>query len=187
MAVALFTDRDGTLIVDERYPKDPERVSLLPGASDALRTLRARGLRVVVVSNQSGVARGLLTEADVWRVHERMTTLLAASEAKVDAAYYCLHAPDAGCACRKPQPGLLLRAAREHGIDLQRSFLVGDKLSDVEAGRAAGCEAMLLSLPGGAPSGSPDTATGCAVVHGWAEVTAAVEAARAGRPWRAAT
>lgn len=169
MARALFADRDGTIIVDAGYPSDPSQVALMPGAADALRALRARGLRVVVVSNQSGVARGLLTEADVWRVHQRMLSLLEARGATVDAVYYCLHGPDDGCACRKPKPGLLLRAAREHGIDLGGSLVVGDKVSDVEAGHAAGCATALLFSPEGGAAKAAD----CPVARGWSDVVIA--------------
>lgn len=144
---ALFVDRDGTLIVDLGYPKDAARVTLVPGAAAALALARAGGRRVIVVGNQSGVGRGLLAEDDVWRVHARMEELLAGGGARIDGAYYCFHAPEDGCACRKPSPEMLLRAARDHGIDLGRSLMVGDKASDVDAGRAAGCRAVLLTSP----------------------------------------
>jgi D-glycero-D-manno-heptose 1,7-bisphosphate phosphatase len=139
---AAFLDRDGTIIHDRGYPRDPALVELLPGAAHGLRTLRARGLLLVVVSNQSGLARGRVTSAEAEAVHRRFVERLAEDGVVLDAAYYCPHGPDDGCACRKPAPGLLLRAASELGIDLERSFMAGDKDSDVEAGRRAGCAAL---------------------------------------------
>ncbi|HEU4732619.1 MAG TPA: HAD family hydrolase [Kofleriaceae bacterium] len=135
---ALFIDRDGTLIVDVGYPREPARVEPLPGALDALRGLAA-SFALVIVSNQSGIARGLITPAEARAVHERTIELFAHAGVGFAGAYYCPHAPDAGCPCRKPQPGLLLDAARELELDLARSSLVGDRASDVAAGRAAGC------------------------------------------------
>lgn len=136
---AVFLDRDGTIIVDDGYLADPSRVRLVEGAADALRSLAARGALLVVVSNQSGIARGYFERAALDAVHARMTELLEAEGIRLHASYYCEHGPDDGCACRKPLPGMLLRAAEEHDIDLAASVMIGDKPSDVEAGRAAGC------------------------------------------------
>jgi len=135
---ALFLDRDGTLIVDVGYPRDPALVEPLPGAIDALRELQ-QTFALVIISNQSGIARGLITEAEQEAVHARVVEVFAAGGVTFAGAYYCPHAPDAGCRCRKPAPGLLLDAARELGLDLARSIMIGDKPSDLEAGRAAGC------------------------------------------------
>lgn len=156
---ALFLDRDGTVNVDHGYVDRPERVDLVPGAARAIAAARAMGLTVIVVSNQSGVGRGYFGEAEVARVNDTIRARLEAEEpeAKLDGLYCCPHAPAAagerGCECRKPAPGMLLRAAREHGIDLARSWTVGDKPSDVAAGRAAGTRTILIS-----PDGSPDGA-----------------------------
>jgi D-glycero-D-manno-heptose 1,7-bisphosphate phosphatase len=128
---ALFVDRDGTLITDAGYPRDPALVELLPGAADALRELSG-SFALVIVSNQSGIARGLVSEAEARAVHDRVIDRFA-------RAYYCPHAPGDGCPCRKPAPGLLVDAARELGLDLASSIMLGDKPSDVAAGRAAGC------------------------------------------------
>jgi D-glycero-D-manno-heptose 1,7-bisphosphate phosphatase len=141
---AVFLDRDGTLMVDTDYPRDPAEVRLLPGAAAALARLRERGFRLVVVSNQSGLARGMITPEQAGRVHDRFVECLAAEGIVLDGAYYCPHGPDGGCDCRKPRPGLLRRAAAELGLDLDRSFAVGDRHRDVEAGVAAGCRAFLL-------------------------------------------
>ena len=135
---ALFIDRDGTLITDVGYPRDPALVEPIAGAIDALRELQASFVPVII-SNQSGIARGLITCAEARAVHERVVELFARAGVGFAGAYYCPHAPDAGCACRKPAPGLLLDAARELGLDLARSVMIGDRPSDLAAGRAAGC------------------------------------------------
>lgn len=134
----LFLDRDGTLITDVGYPRDPARVEPLPGAIEALAELQRR-FALVIVSNQSGIGRGLVTEAEARAVHDRVVELFGRGGVSFAGAYYCLHAPAARCTCRKPAPGLILDAARELGLDVARSILVGDKPSDVAAGRAAGC------------------------------------------------
>lgn len=135
---ALFVDRDGTLIVDVGYPRDPARVEPLPGAFEALRELGAR-FALVIISNQSGIGRGLITEAEAQAVHDRVIEVFTREGVRFAGAYYCPHAPDASCPCRKPAPGLLLDAARELGLDVAHSIMLGDKASDVAAGRAAGC------------------------------------------------
>jgi histidinol-phosphate phosphatase family protein len=142
MSRALFMDRDGTVMVDVGYPRGPDDVELLPDAPDTLARLRQLGLKLVVVSNQSGVGRGLVTADEAASVHRSFVEALRAHGVELDAAYYCPHAPDDGCSCRKPSPELLERAARELDIDLRESFMVGDKDSDVEAGRRAGCRAI---------------------------------------------
>jgi D-glycero-D-manno-heptose 1,7-bisphosphate phosphatase len=135
---ALFIDRDGTLITDVGYPRNPARVELLPGAIDALLDAQRR-FALVIVSNQSGIGRGLITEAEARAVHDRVIEAFARAGVAFAGAYYCPHAPDAGCPCRKPAPGLVLDAARELGLDVARSIMLGDKASDITAGRAAGC------------------------------------------------
>ena len=138
MKPALFLDRDGTLIVDTGYPRDPELVEVLPGAIEALRELQ-REYVLVIISSQSGIARGLITESQARAVHERVIELFAQQGVTFAGAYYCKHLPDAGCPCRKPAPGLLRDAAREHDLDLAASIMIGDKEADVDAGKAAGC------------------------------------------------
>jgi D,D-heptose 1,7-bisphosphate phosphatase len=139
---ALFLDRDGTLMVDHGYVADPHDVALLPGVVQALADLQKAGYFLFLVSNQSGVARGLMTETQLTQVHERLTQILAEHDVRLDAAYYCLHGPDAGCSCRKPAPGMLLRAASEFDVDLGRSIMIGDKPTDVAVGRAVGCRTV---------------------------------------------
>ncbi len=148
---AVFLDKDGTLIEDVPYNVDPARIRLMPGAAPGLRQLHAAGYLLIVVSNQSGVARGYFPEEALAGVRQRLTELLAEVGVPLAGFYYCPHHP-AGqvsryawpCDCRKPLPGLLLRAASDFRIDLGRSWLIGDILDDVEAGRRAGCRTILL-------------------------------------------
>lgn len=146
-AKAVFLDRDGTLIADEYYLADPEFVRLLPGAAAVLVELKKLGFLLVLVSNQSGIGRGLINSDQAAQVHRRMEELLADCGVRLDAVYYCPHAPEEGCLCRKPAPGMLLRAATELGIELAESIMIGDKMSDVEAATAAGCRPLLLEGP----------------------------------------
>ena len=140
MIRALFIDKDGTLVENVPYNVDPARIVLAPGAREAVGAFAAAGYRVLVVSNQPGVALGRFAEQDLRGVEKRLRALLP----RLDGFYWCPHAPQAGCGCRKPAAGLLERAAREHGIDLAASWMVGDILDDVEAGRRAGCRTVLL-------------------------------------------
>lgn len=137
---ALFVDRDDTLVRDVPYNGDPQAVVLEPGAGRALHWVSAAGWKILVISNQSGIARGRLRPAEVHAVNARVQELLQASGAHVDGFYFCPHHPDVdgACPCRKPEPGMLLQAAREHDIDLAGSFMVGDSAHDLEAGRRAG-------------------------------------------------
>jgi histidinol-phosphate phosphatase family protein len=142
---AVFLDRDGTIIADCNYPRDPAMVRLLPGAAAALARLRDAGFALVLVSNQSGIARGMVTAGQAAQVHLRLIDLLAKEGVCLDGAYYCPHGPEDGCDCRKPAPGMLLRAAAFLDIDPAQSFLVGDKQSDIEAGRRVGCRTVFLT------------------------------------------
>jgi D,D-heptose 1,7-bisphosphate phosphatase len=151
---AIFLDRDRTLIDDPGYISDPDQVRLLDGVVESVRRLREAGYAVVVVTNQSGVARGLFTEGDLAIVHQRMRDLLRAEGADVDAIYYCpfLDGPEAvreqyrrDSNLRKPKPGMLLLAAEELGLDLESSWMIGDSARDVQAGRTAGCRTVLIS------------------------------------------
>jgi D-glycero-D-manno-heptose 1,7-bisphosphate phosphatase len=137
-------DRDGTIIVEREYLSDPRGVELLPGAVAGLRHLRSLGLRLVVVTNQSGVGRGYFDEAQLERINARMLDLLATEGVHLDGLYYCPHMPEDRCTCRKPQPGLLLRAAEDFEFDPPTSFVVGDKVADIELGRRVGATTLLV-------------------------------------------
>lgn len=143
---AAFLDRDGTIIDDAHYISDPELVRLRPGAAEAIARLNRAGIPVIVVTNQSGIARGMLSEADYEHVASRMAELLASEGAHIDATYMCPHHPDFGaeCDCRKPGTLLFRRAATEHKLDLERSTYVGDRWRDVAPGIALGGRPMLI-------------------------------------------
>ena len=148
---AVFLDKDGTLIENVPYNVDRTRIRLAPKAIDALLLLSGLGYELIVVSNQPGVALGLFPPGALTAVEEHLNDLFLAHGFKLAACYWCPHHPDGivrdyalTCTCRKPMPGLLHVAAREHDIDLARSWLVGDILNDVEAGRRAGCRTILL-------------------------------------------
>ncbi len=150
-ARAVFLDKDGTVIEDVPYNVDPERIKLTPGAAEGLAALAGAGYRLIVVSNQSGVAYGYFAEDALAAVERRLQELVGESSVRLDGFYYCPHHQNGRvaryaipCSCRKPQPGLILRAAREHDLDLASSWLIGDILNDIEAGRAAGCRTILI-------------------------------------------
>lgn len=154
---AVFLDRDGVVIEDSHYLGKPEQVRLVPGAAEAIASLNRSGWPVVVVSNQSGVARGMFAEADVHRVHAHLAELLCGYGAKIDAFHFCPHHPEAElaafrieCACRKPKPGMLVRAAAEMRLDLKRSWMIGDRVTDLQAGAAVGCRTVLVRTGYGA-------------------------------------
>ncbi|MDY0190521.1 MAG: D-glycero-beta-D-manno-heptose 1,7-bisphosphate 7-phosphatase [Desulfuromonas sp.] len=151
MRPAVFLDRDGTINEERDYLFRCEDFRFIPGVPQAIKRLNDAGLLVVVVTNQSGVGRGYYSEKDVDCLHKFIQQQLCAIGAHIDAFYYCPHHPTKGlgqykrdCNCRKGKPGMLLQAAQEHCIDLGRSFIVGDKLADVEAGVAAGCAPLLV-------------------------------------------
>ena len=143
---AVFLDRDGTLIEDVSYLRNPEQVRLLPGAADAVRRLNEAGLLAIVATNQSGIARGILTEQDYAAAEARVDALLADREARLDAHYHCPHLPEitGPCLCRKPGPLLYEQAAERFGLDLAACWWVGDRLRDVEAARGFGGRGILL-------------------------------------------
>ncbi len=140
----VLLDRDGTLIEDRHYLADPQGVTLLPGAMEGLRTMSAAGIRAVVLTNQSGVARGWITPAQLAAVHHRLTALLEAGGVRLAGIFSCPHGPDAGCACRKPAEGLARQAADALGFALPEAVVVGDKASDLELGHRLGVPAILV-------------------------------------------
>ncbi len=148
---AVFLDRDGTLIEEVGYLDRIDRVSVFPYSIDAVRLLNRGGFVVIVATNQAGIARGFFDEAFVEATHRSLSDTLAAGGARVDGFYFCPHHPDAkldsyrqACDCRKPQPGMLRRAAADHHLDLARSFVVGDRPHDIAAGTAVGAKGVLV-------------------------------------------
>jgi D-glycero-D-manno-heptose 1,7-bisphosphate phosphatase len=148
---AVFLDRDGTINVDVGYPRDFAQVTIFPWSVTAIRRINAAGFAAVVVTNQSGVGRGFYSEAELQTLHRKMAAALAAQDARLDAFYYCPHYEFAaepgyrgGCACRKPAPGMAERAAGDLGLDLSSSYMIGDKVEDVQLGRAFGGSPILV-------------------------------------------
>ena len=146
----LFLDRDGTIMEDRDYLADPEGVVLLPGAAAGLRMLQAAGIRLVLVSNQSGVGSGRIPPGALERVHARLLDLLRREDVTLDGAYYCVQRTDAGCDCRKPRPGLIHRAVAELGVPLTPAAVVGDKPADIGLARSVGATAFLVTTGYGA-------------------------------------
>lgn len=143
---AVFLDRDGTILVEKEYLADPDQAELVPGAADALRRLAEAGFALVVVTNQSGIARGLYDVAAYEAVAARMDELLAQHGVRIDASYFCPHHPDFGpaCDCRKPGTALFENAARELDLDFASSWLIGDRMRDLEAAPALGAKGVLV-------------------------------------------
>ena len=158
MNKAVFLDRDGVITQEPpHYAYRLDQLALIPGSGDAIRLLNNDGYKVVVVSNQSGIGRGYYQEVDTELFNQALRGELAKLEAHLDAIYYCPHHPEAeveeyrmNCNCRKPEPGMLIMAGNDLEIDMKRSFLVGDKLTDIEAGKRVGCKTILVKTGFGA-------------------------------------
>jgi histidinol-phosphate phosphatase family protein len=142
---AVFLDRDGTVIVDRGYLSDPAGVAFEPGAVEALRRFHNAGFSLFFVSNQSGIGRGLMTREQSEAVHQRVLELLAEEGIPIAGSYICPHAPWDHCQCRKPSPVLLRQAQTEHPTDFSQSFVIGDKKTDVDLGKATGCRTALYA------------------------------------------
>lgn len=152
---AVFFDRDDTLVNDPGYIQRPDQVMLLPGAAEALIQLKKMGYLLVIVTNQSGVARGLITEEQLELIHQRLKKLFAAEGAAIDAVYYCPYHPEGTVKdfsiesnLRKPNAGMFFQAEKDLDIDLERSWMIGDSYRDIKAGKAAGCHTILVDVPG---------------------------------------
>jgi D-glycero-D-manno-heptose 1,7-bisphosphate phosphatase len=141
---AVFLDRDGTIAEEVGYLNHASRFRVFPFVAGAIRRLNEAGMPVIVATNQSGVGRGDFPESLVHTVHALMVKELAEAGARIDAVYFCPHTPADSCACRKPKIGMLERAAREHAVDLRRSFVVGDRYGDIELARNAGARGVLV-------------------------------------------
>lgn len=144
MNKAVFVDRDGTINRDVPYCSRPEDFELIPGVAEGIRLLNEHGFKVVVITNQSGIARGYFTEEMLALIHQKMRSELAKDAAFLDAIYYCPHHPDEECKCRKPNTGLFHKAASELQIDLSSSYVIGDRLLDVIVAKKVGCKAVLV-------------------------------------------
>ena len=143
--IAVFLDRDGTINYDPGYLSDPEALKLFPGVASAIARLNAEGIKTIVVSNQSGIGRGLFTESMLAKVHERLRDLLRnEAGATIDGIYYCPHHPDDGCQCRKPRQEMLLRASHDLHLDIGRSYMIGDKALDTMFAVNAGLKRLMV-------------------------------------------
>ena len=141
---AVFLDRDGTIARDVHYCSRPEDLELLPTVGEGIRLLNENRFKVVIITNQSGIARGYFTEQMLGKIHQKMRGDLAQYGAHIDAIYYCPHHPDEGCECRKPKPQLAYQAINDLQIDCQQSYVIGDRLMDVELARAIGCKSVMI-------------------------------------------
>lgn len=148
---AIFLDRDGVIIEEVNYLSHPDQIQLIPGSAEAISLLNQLHIPVVVVSNQAGVARGFFEEPAILKVHQRLKELLAVKNAHWDAIFYCPHHPDGNiprysvpCACRKPEPGMLVQAARILNLTFTNSWLIGDNITDIQAGLSVGCNTILV-------------------------------------------
>ena len=152
MERAVFLDRDGTIIEDVGYLDDCSRMKFLPGAVESIRLLNKSGYKVIIVTNQAGVAKGYFSEDTLKEINSKMLKLMVAQGAYIDKIYYCPHHIEGTieeyrkeCPWRKPNPGMIEEAAREYNLDLKNSYMIGDKISDMEAGRRAGCKTIFLT------------------------------------------
>jgi len=148
---AVFLDRDGTITPEVGYIIDPDKLEILPGAADAIKKLSAAGFKVIVITNQSAVARGMMNISALEKINGRLCSLLEEQGARIDGLYYCPHHPTEGnkeytrpCDCRKPAPGMFIKAAKEHRIDLSKSYIIGDKLSDISMAPALKAKGILV-------------------------------------------
>lgn len=144
MRKAVFLDRDGVINVDKGYVHRVQDFRFIPGSFRALRRLKAAGFLCVLITDQSGIGRGYYSKQDTERVHKHMQRCLARHGALLDEIYYCPHAPEAGCSCRKPKPGLVRQATKEHSIAPAKSYFVGDKRRDIQTGKNARCKTVLV-------------------------------------------
>ncbi len=173
---AFFLDRDGTINVDLAYIHDPDLLELIPGSAAAIKRAQAAGYLIVVVTNQSGIGRGLIEPEAMPEIHERLDALLAAEGARIDRYEFCAHHPSENCECRKPKPNLVYAAAKALGIDVSRSVFVGDRFSDVETGLNAGCAYSILVRTGkGAQEEEEQEITAPAPDHIATDLSAAVD------------
>ncbi|HUK02444.1 MAG TPA: HAD family hydrolase [Steroidobacteraceae bacterium] len=153
-AGVVLLDRDGTIVIDRDYLDDPGQLEFLPGAAAGLRLLHERGIRVVVITNQSGVGRGRFSLERLEEIHRELRRMVQQAGAQIEGIYFCPHSPEEGCACRKPNTQLVIQAAAALGFDPASSVVIGDKASDIELGRRIGAVTMLISADAQPPSES---------------------------------
>jgi len=151
-------DRDGTVVEERVYLSDPRELALLPGAAEAMRHFRTMGFGLIIITNQSAIARGFFNEAQLSRIHQELSRLLRTECVELDGIYFCPHKPEDHCGCRKPEPGLINLASKELRIDLRSSVVIGDKACDIELGRQVGATTILVRTGYGAQSESSVTA-----------------------------
>ncbi len=149
--ITVFMDRDGTITEEMGYLKEPEKLRLVPRSGEAIRLLNKKGILTIVVSNQSGVARGYFSEEAVKKIHRELERLLKRERAHLDGIYYCPHHPEFGppkykkdCNCRKPKPGMLEKAAKRFNLDLQKCYIIGDKVEDIKLAQNVGAKGILV-------------------------------------------
>jgi D-glycero-D-manno-heptose 1,7-bisphosphate phosphatase len=147
MNKVVVLDRDGTIVVDRHYLADPDALEFEPGAEAGLRRMADMGYKLVVITNQSGIARGFFSLSRLEEIHERLRQMLGSSGVRLDGIYFCPHVPEDACECRKPKLGLMRQASEELGFDMSESIVIGDKETDIEFGRRAGGVTMLIGKP----------------------------------------
>ena len=141
---AVFVDRDGTINVNVEYLDDPKKLKIYPGVAEGLKKLKENSFKIIVITNQSGIARGFFSEERLKEIHQKMREELSKKGATIDGIYYCPHHPDDGCDCRKPNTGLFKKAVKEHNIDITSSYVIGDRMLDIEAGFKIGLKTVLV-------------------------------------------
>ena len=141
---AVFIDRDGTININSGYIIKPDHLQIYSGVSKGIRLLNEHGFKIIIITNQSGIARGFYSEKILEEIHKKLKIELKKENAKIDAIYYCPHHPNENCNCRKPKPGLLEQAITDLNIDKEKSYMIGDRMLDIEAGSKIGCKTILI-------------------------------------------
>jgi len=141
---AVFIDRDGTININYGYINNPNDFKMYPSVAKGIKLLQENGFKIIIITNQSGIARGHFSEKTLEEIHKKMKKDLSKEDAMVDAIYYCPHHPDEKCNCRKPNPGMLEKAIKDFDIDIEKSFIIGDRMLDVEVGKKVGCKTVLI-------------------------------------------
>jgi len=141
---AVFIDRDGTINVNYGYINNPDDFKMYPNVAKGIKLLQENGFKIIIITNQSGIARGYFSEKSLEEIHDKMKKELSKEDTGVDAIYYCPHHPDENCNCRKPKPGMLEQAIKDFDIEIKDSYIIGDRMLDVEAGKIIGCKTVLI-------------------------------------------